>query len=107
MDAFKGQIADNRNELSISKVRKVVCDYYNLTKQQICSSNRTKNIAIPRHIAMYLCRTLLDAPYKEIGNEFGKRDHSTVISACEKVESLIKTDPAYSKAITEIKNRIS
>ena len=106
-EAFKGQVVDNKNELSISKVRKVVCDYYNLTKQQICSSNRTKNIAIPRHIAMYLCRTMLDAPYKEIGNEFGKRDHSTVINACEKVESLIKTDPAYSKAINEIKSRIS
>ena len=106
-EAFKDQITENKNELSIVKVRKVVCDYYHLTKQQITSSNRTKNIAIPRHIAMYLCRKLLDAPYKEIGNEFGKRDHSTVISACEKVESLIKSDPTYLKAINEIEKLIN
>ncbi len=106
-EAFKDQITENKNELSISRVRKVVCDYYNLTVKQITSSTRTKNIAIPRHIAMYLCRKLLDAPYKEIGNEFGKRDHSTVISACEKVESLIKSDPAYLKAINEIEKKLN
>lgn len=106
-EAFRDQVVENKNELSIAKVRKVVCDYYNLSKQQICSSNRTKNIAIPRHIAMYLCRKLLDAPYKEIGNEFGKRDHSTVISACEKVEELIKKDSAYLKAINDIEKRIN
>mgnify|MGYP004514659849 FL=1 len=108
-DAFKGEVVENstKNELSIAKIRKAVCDYYNITRQQICSANRTKNIAIPRHIAMYLCREMLDSPYKEIGNEFGKRDHSTVINACEKVEKLCKSDSAYLKAITDIKTRIS
>ena len=105
-EAFKDQIVENKNELNINKIKKVVCDYYNISKQQIVSSNRTKNIAIPRHIAMYLCRKLIDSPYKEIGNEFGKRDHSTVMSACEKVEKLIKTDPAYLKAINEIEKLI-
>ena len=108
-DAFKGEVVENsnKNELNIAKIRKAVCDYYNITRQQICSANRTKNIAIPRHIAMYLCREMLDSPYKEIGNEFGKRDHSTVINACEKVEKLCKSDSAYLKAITDIKTRIS
>ena len=106
-EAFKDQIVENHYELSINKVKKAVCDYYNISKQQINSTNRTKNIAIPRHIAMYLCRKLLDAPYKEIGSEFGKRDHSTVISACEKVEQLIKTDAAYLKAINDIEKRIN
>lgn len=105
-EAFKDDNEEIKNELSISKIRKTVCDYYNITKQQITSANRTKNIAIPRHIAMYLCRKLLDAPYKEIGNEFGKRDHSTVISAIEKVEQLIKTDSTYLTAINDIERRI-
>ena len=69
-EAFKDQIQENKNELTISNIKKVVCNYYNLTSKQIISSNRTKNIANPRHIAMYLCRKLLDAPYKEIGNFF-------------------------------------
>lgn len=107
IEAFKDQIQDNRNELSVAKIKKTVADYYNLTTKQLTSSTRTKNIAIPRHIAMYLCRNILDVPYKEIGNEFGNRDHSTVINACEKVESLIKTDQNYSKAIDEIKARMN
>lgn len=105
-EAFKNQSVDNKNELDISKIKRVVADYYNLSVKQIISATRTKNIAIPRHIAMYLCRILLDAPYKEIGNEFGKRDHSTVINACEKVEDLIKKDGNYQKALNDIKSRM-
>ncbi len=105
-EAFKDQLTENKNELNIAAIRRVVCDYYNLTKQQIVSKNRTKNIANARNIAMYLCRKLLDAPYKDIGNEFGKRDHSTVMSSCDRVEQLIKADPRYLKAINEIEARI-
>ena len=106
-EAFKDQIQDNKNEITIQGIRKVVCNYYNLTTKQINSATRTKNIANARHIAIYLCRKLLDAPYKEIGDEFGKRDHTTVMSSCEKVEKLIKTEPLYLKAINEIEARIS
>lgn len=105
-EAFADDNNETRNDLNIAKIRKTVCDYYNITKQQIISPNRTKNIATPRQIAMYLCRKLIDAPYKEIGNEFGKRDHSTVISSIEKVENLIKTDSNYLTAINEIERRI-
>ena len=105
-EAFKGQITENKSELSISKVRKVVCDYYNLSKQQICSKVRTKHIANARHIAIYLCRKLLDEPYDAIGNEFGKRDHATIMNSCERVESLIKSDPVYLKAIQEIEAKL-
>ncbi len=105
-EAFRDQLTENKNELNISAIRRTVCDYYNLTKQQIVSKNRTKNIANARNIAMYLCRKLLDAPYKDIGNEFGKRDHTTVMSSCDRVEQLIKTDSRYLKAINEIESRI-
>lgn len=106
IEAFKDQIIDNQNVLSITKIRKVVGDYYNLSKQQLISKSRVKNIATARHIAMYLSRKLLDAPFKDIGNEFGKRDHSTVISACETIEKGIKKDPLLLKAITEIEGRL-
>ena len=106
IDAFKDQIKDNKSELAISTVRKAVCDFYNLTKQQITSANRTKNISNARQIAMYLCRKLLDSTYDDIGREFGGRDHSTVMSAIASVEKKIKTDPLYLKAINEIESRI-
>ena len=106
VEAFKDQIKDGKSELAISTVRKAVCDYYNLTKQQITSANRTKNISNARQIAMYLSRKLLDSTYDDIGREFGGRDHSTVMSACDTVEKKIKTDPLYLKAINEIESRI-
>lgn len=106
IEAFKDQIKDGTNELAISTVRKAVCDYYNLTKQQITSANRTRNISQARQIAMYLCRKLLDATYDDIGKEFGGRDHSTVMSSIDAVEKKIKTDPLYLKAINEIESRI-
>ena len=106
VEAFKDQIKDGKNELAISTVRKAVCDYYNLTKQQITSANRTKSISNARQIAMYLCRKLLDATYDDIGQEFGGRDHSTVMSSITSVEKKIKTDPLYLKAINEIESRI-
>lgn len=106
MEAFKGQITENKDELSINQIRKVVCDYYNLTKQQICSKVRTKNIANARHMAIYLCRKLLDAPYETIGLEFGKRDHATIMNSCERIEELIKTNPIYFKAVQEIESRL-
>ena len=100
------KIKEGKNELTISTVRKAVCDYYNLTKQQITSANRTKNISNARQIAMYLSRKLLDATYDDIGREFGGRDHSTVMSSCENVERKIKVDPLYLKAINEIETKI-
>ena len=106
IEAFKDQIKEGKNELTISTVRKAVCDYYNLTKQQITSANRTKNISNARQIAMYLSRKLLDATYDDIGREFGGRDHSTVMSSCENVERKIKVDPLYLKAINEIETKI-
>ena len=56
---------------------------------------------------MYLCRKLLDSTYDDIGQEFGGRDHSTVMSSCETVENKIKTDPIYLKAINEIESQIT
>ena len=107
IEIFKGQIDVTQSEkLSINKIKKEVSDYYGLTKQQLVSKTRTSNISNARHIAMYLCRKLMDIPFVKIGEEFGKRDHSTVMSACEKVENKIKKDHFFHQAIMEIENRV-
>jgi chromosomal replication initiator protein len=107
MGAFKGaaSVAD-KNEVSPNKIKRIVADYYGLTRQQLISNSRTKNIATARHIAMYLCRKLLDLPFIKIGEEFGKRDHSTVMNACEKVEGNMKKDPHYKSMIIELEKQI-
>lgn len=107
IEIFKGQVStSNSEEISINRIKKEVADYYGLTKQQLASKTRTSNIANARHIAMYLCRELLDLPFSKIGEEFGKRDHSTVLSACEKVKKNIQKDMLYRQAVTELEVRI-
>jgi chromosomal replication initiator protein len=107
VSAFKGQATVNdKNELSPNKIKRVVADYYGLTKQQLISKSRTKNIANARHIAMYLCRKHLDLPFIKIGEEFGKRDHSTVISSCDKVDKQCKNDEVFLLAIKEIERSL-
>ena len=104
--ALEDLVKENKDDLSISKIKKEVCNYYHLTLNQLISSNRTKNIAVPRQIAMYLCRKHLDTSYETIGLEFGNRDHSTVISSCEKIGELIKTDSLYKEAINQVEGRL-
>jgi chromosomal replication initiator protein len=107
MGAFKGAAAvADKNEVSPNKIKRIVADYYGLTRQQLISNSRTKNIATARHIAMYLCRKLLDLPFIKIGEEFGKRDHSTVMNACEKVEGNMKKDQHYKSMILDLEKQI-
>ena len=108
VNALKNQaVVSDKTGLSPGKIIKTVADYYGLTKQQITGKTRTKNIASARHISIYLCRKLLDLPYIKIGDEFGGRDHSTIISACSKVEKQITQDHAFAMAVSEIENLLN
>lgn len=93
------------NELDTKTIKRIVADYYGLTQTQLVSKARTKAISNARHIAIYLCRKHLDLPYNKIGEDFGKRDHSTIISACDKIDKKIKTDPLLARAIFEIEEK--
>lgn len=105
-EALKGLVVtpiQQADTLTVEKIKMTVADYYKLSTSQLSSSVRVSNISTARHIAMYLCRVLLDTPFTKIGDEFGGRDHSTVINACEKVEKLLKTDPNFKQAVEDIK----
>lgn len=109
LEAFKDQPTTSnhsKDKLEVKDVISVVCNYYNLTKNQLLGKNRTKNVATARHIAMYLCRKHLDVSYLKIGEAFGGKDHSTVLSACEKIESLVKSDSIYQKIINDIETSL-
>ncbi|MBE6113606.1 MAG: chromosomal replication initiator protein DnaA [Erysipelotrichaceae bacterium] len=107
LQAFKGMDSIQAGEeLTLEKIKNVVADYYGLTRAQIISKSRTSNIANARHIAIYLCRKHLDIPFAKIGDAFGKRDHSTIMSSYEKVDNLLKTNSTYRKAIEEIEKMI-
>lgn len=108
MQALKGQttVKEEKSKLTVKKIIKTVADYYGLTPQQIISKARTGPIANARHISIYLSRKLLDLSYIKIGEEFGGRDHSTIISSCTKVEKLSKNDSFYAQAVKEIEGLI-
>ena len=73
-------------KITIELIQKEVSSYYGITLAELLSKKRTKQVAYPRQIAMFLCRKLTDASYPQIGEQFGGRDHTTVIHANEKVE---------------------
>ncbi len=88
------------------RIIETVADYYHLTEQQIKSKFRTSQIALARHIAMYLCRQLCFTPFIKLGQIFGGRDHSTVISAVDKVRIMLKTDTQLATAINDIQKSL-
>ena len=74
---------------TIEKIQRVTANYYGLTRDDLICACRTKNLVIPRHVAMYLCRRLTLKSFPEIGRRFGNRDHTVPIYACDKIERLM------------------
>ncbi|MBC7076294.1 MAG: chromosomal replication initiator protein DnaA [Syntrophomonadaceae bacterium] len=79
-------------KIAIESIQDEICKYYKIERGDLLSKKRNKQIAYPRQIAMYLCRKLTDASYPQIGEQFGGRDHTTVIHAYEKLEKQLDTD---------------
>jgi chromosomal replication initiator protein len=96
-----------RNQLNIDMIQRRVADYYQLRHSDMLSRRRPNNIAIPRQIAMYLSRVLTRHSLAEIGENFGGRDHGTVIHACKSVESMIEQDEGARSSIEFLKSQLT
>ena len=92
-------------ENSVSKIKRVVAEYYNIDVNDLRSKKRTATIARARQIAMYLCRMQTDEKLERIGMEFGK-DHSTVSAAIDKITNELKTDVKLNTIVKELKNKL-
>ncbi len=99
-------VVKQEDELTPKRIKNAVCEYYGLTRTQIESKSRTKNIANARHIAIYLCRTHLEMPFAKIGFEFGNRDHSTIMSSYEKMMKLLKEKETFQQAVMQIESSL-
>ena len=92
-EALKDIISKKQGKnITISIIQDIVASYFNLRIEDLKSQRRTRNIAYPRQIAMYLSRKLTDMSLPKIGEEFGGRDHTTVIHAYEKISENLNTD---------------
>ena len=96
-------VKDAKAKLSEQRIIATVAEYYNLMPSQLTGPSRQADIALARHIAMYLIRVMLDTPFTKIGYLFGGKDHSTVMNGVTKVEKTLKTNTALQQAISEIK----
>ena len=99
-------ISAHEKTISIESIQKKVSSYYNLSLSDMSSSRRSINIARPRQIAMFLCKELTSYSYPEIGRAFGGKDHTTVIHAVKKIESMLEIDPKLKKQFFELKETI-
>ena len=99
-------VKDSRQKLNEQRIINVVAEYYNLTTNQLTGQSRQGNVALARHIAMYLIKKMLDLPFTRIGLLFGGKDHSTVMNGVEKVENSLKTNTSLQTAINEIKTQL-
>ena len=91
-DVLKNILDHEEKAVTIEAIQKFVADYYNLKMLDLKSRNNSKSVAMPRQIAMYLCKSLTHASLPEIGRSFGGKHHSTVIHSIRKVEDLRKKD---------------
>ena len=89
-------------KLTISMVQKAVADYYQIEVADLKSKKKDRYITYPRQVAMYFCRELVGATTPQIGRDFGGRDHTTVMYACDKISAARKTDPQLDHAIQDI-----
>ena len=80
----------------------VVCDQYGVTQEDVVSKKRSRDIAMPRQIAMYLCRDLTQLSTTNIGRAFGGRDHTTVMHGCDKIAEEMKNNFSFKKRIEEL-----
>lgn len=110
-EALKDIIPSNRpKKITIRLIQEMIAEKYQVTVDEFLSKKRTKTIAFPRQIAMYLCRELTEMSLPKIGQEFGGRDHTTVIHAHKKISEMMEQDPQFKREIEshieDIKSKI-
>ncbi len=106
-EALKGIIPSSKPKvITVQKIQKVVSEQYGIKMDDFKAKKRTKNIAFPRQIAMYLSRELTDLSLPKIGEEFGGRDHTTVIHAHDKISKMMQTDKQFEREIKELEKMI-
>lgn len=82
-----------QNNVTIDIIKRVVADYFGLSHNELSGKKRTKAIAFPRQMAMYITREITEYSTTEVGLDFGGRDHTTVMHACQRIENKMKMDP--------------
>ena len=103
---LKDFINDNKKSINVESIQNIVAVYFNLNIQEMLSPRRSRSLARPRQIAMYLAKKYTTNSLPDIGRKFSNRDHTTVIHAVKKINELVKNDNEIKHSITEIIKRL-
>jgi chromosomal replication initiator protein len=98
-DVLRDVLSHEDKAVSVDMIQKHVADYYQLKMVELKSRNNAKSVAMPRQVAMYLCKHLTNASLPEIGRSFGGKHHSTVIHSIKKIEEMRKKDSTFNSLI--------
>ena len=106
LDLVKVALADQMRapvKVTVNQVIDEVIAYYRLSHERLCSPSRSRSVAFPRQVAMYLARTETDASFPQIGSQLGNRDHTTILHGYEKISGLMETDEKVRRDVLQIK----
>ena len=106
-EVLRNTLKGSQREITVESIQKTICDFYNIKLGDLKAKRRTKNIAIPRQVAMYLCRKYTETSFPGIGDKFGGRDHSTVIHASKSIEKKLKDDPYMQTTIEKLERNLN
>jgi chromosomal replication initiator protein len=105
-DVLRNTLNGAKREITVENIQKTICDYFNIKLGDLKAKRRTQNIALPRQVAMYLCRKHTETSFPGIGDKFGGRDHSTVIHASKTIERKMKEDPHMQTTIEKLERNL-
>jgi chromosomal replication initiator protein len=106
-EVLRQTLKSAEREITIEGIQKTICEYFNIKIGDLKAKRRTQNIALPRQVAMYLCRKHTETSFPAIGDKFGGRDHSTVIHASKTIERKIKEDPHMLTTIEKLERNLN
>ena len=99
-------IEEDEKPINVEQIQKVVCEHFDLKLADMKAKKRTKEVAFPRQVAMYICKQLTNMSLSDIGKNFGGKDHATVIYACKQIEEKRAKEEVFNRVIEKLLRRI-
>ena len=101
-EVLKDLIMETQKKITVDLIQRKVAEYFDIRPSEMTAKRRSQNVVYPRHLAMYLCREMTALSFPEIGEQFGGKDHTTVLHACEKIRKDIKKDQKTKSVVDKL-----
>ena len=105
-EVIKNFVSQMSKEITVDFIQNLVADHFNVPVEKLAGKTRKRSIVIARQLSMYLAKNLTNKCLKAIGENFGGRDHSTVIYSCKAVQDLLDTDTIFKDTVADLEKKI-